>query len=363
MTDRYSYSELRRSDSFARWAKGEASEDEKKFWDRWVASDVKNRELARQVQQRIAGVNVGDARRGLCVAVFGRLEGRIESEREAGEVYGHRAAEDEVTNKSRTPKAGDIRKSPTADLAAGVDSRAGGDAPASAINRSGSARTVKHHRPPGPVRTLWTRHAVWISRAAALLLLILTSYMVSHIYRGLPEPEPVAEVLRSEVSTDFGERKRVQLPDGSELTLNGNTSLSYTMASGKQSEIELNLDGEAYFNVTRRGGDVDRPFLIQTPDGTIAVLGTSFSVSTRDQMTRVVLEQGSVAIQPHQTGSEILMEPGQLAEFSSHYGSFETRQVNTDLYTSWVDGRLQFRSVYHTLEILSRGLLVCRLQY
>src|SRR5690625_6738038 len=174
------------------------------------------------------------------------------------------AAEDEVTYKSRTPKAGDIRKRPTADLAAGVDYQAGGDAPVSANYRSDSARSVKRQRPPGPVRALWTRHAVWISRAAALLLLILTSYMVSHIYRDLPEPEPVAEVLRSEVSTDFGERKRVQLPDGSEFTLNGNTSLSYTMTSGKQAEIELNMDGEAYFNVTRRGGDGDRPVLIQT---------------------------------------------------------------------------------------------------
>lgn len=65
------------------------------------------------------------------------------------------------------------------------------------------------------------------------------------------------------------------LSDGSEIALNLNTKISYPKRFGKE-ERRIELEGEAFFDIER---NPEKPFIIQTPQGQIQVLGTSFNVN------------------------------------------------------------------------------------
>jgi len=55
------------------------------------------------------------------------------------------------------------------------------------------------------------------------------------------------------------------------------------------------LRGEAFFEVAR---DVHRPFTVNTPMGSVEVLGTSFGVQTHGDAILVAVRQGRVSVQP-----------------------------------------------------------------
>lgn len=67
------------------------------------------------------------------------------------------------------------------------------------------------------------------------------------------------------------EYKSIELPDGSTAELGPHTSLKYLEESGTRS---IDLNGSAYFNVTK--GD---PFIVNSNNCTVKVLGTSFKIS------------------------------------------------------------------------------------
>lgn len=75
--------------------------------------------------------------------------------------------------------------------------------------------------------------------------------------------------------TAKGEKKVVSLYDGSVVTLNANSSISYS--SDFERNRDVKLEGQAFFKVKR---DVENPFTINTNQIKIEVLGTSFDVNS-----------------------------------------------------------------------------------
>jgi ferric-dicitrate binding protein FerR (iron transport regulator) len=82
------------------------------------------------------------------------------------------------------------------------------------------------------------------------------------------------------------------LPDGSVVTLNKNSSLSYDKHFNGDSR-EITLEGEAFFDVTP---DRTRPFLIHVNDVSVRVVGTSFNVRQSAEQTEVIVETGVVEV-------------------------------------------------------------------
>ncbi|MCF0053506.1 FecR domain-containing protein [Dyadobacter sp. LJ53] len=82
------------------------------------------------------------------------------------------------------------------------------------------------------------------------------------------------------------------LPDGSIVTLNKKSSISYPaeFSGGKR---EVALTGEAFFEVTK---DKTKPFIISVNDMTVKVLGTSFNVKDNARKTEVIVETGLVEV-------------------------------------------------------------------
>ena len=83
------------------------------------------------------------------------------------------------------------------------------------------------------------------------------------------------------------------LSDGSEITLNENSMLSYSKGF-TDDERRVNLKGEAFFDIER---NVEKPFIIELPyDQYVKVLGTSFNIKAvdNDSLTTVYVSTGTV---------------------------------------------------------------------
>ena len=90
-------------------------------------------------------------------------------------------------------------------------------------------------------------------------------------------------------TTAYGETLDVELPDGSRATLNANSELVYWEATEPKPTREVELSGEAFFDIVHQTTTRAVPFIVRTPDLHVRVLGTEFNVNTRRGRTQVVL--------------------------------------------------------------------------
>jgi len=80
------------------------------------------------------------------------------------------------------------------------------------------------------------------------------------------------------------------LPDGSLITLNKRSDISYPEKFNRRS---VRLHGEAFFKIAP---DKDRPFIVNINDITITVLGTTFNVRNKGNTTEIIVETGLIHI-------------------------------------------------------------------
>ena len=145
-----------------------------------------------------------------------------------------------------------------------------------------------------------------------------------------------------EYSTGFGEREKINLPDGSVVELNANSTLVWNKDWEKNGVRKVRLKGEAFFEV--RHLDQDQKFIVSTSDVDVNVLGTSFNVSKRGEKTEVYLSEGSVKLGlKGKTEKELMMVPGQKISYSKEKGStLENRYQKLEIAASWKNDVLYF---------------------
>ncbi len=132
-----------------------------------------------------------------------------------------------------------------------------------------------------------------VPRVAAALIPV-TAMLGATLYilnRHMPaEQSPVASEVHFQVPA--GERKNTVLPDESSVWVNSDSEITYD--DNFEDDRVVELDGEAYFNVTR---DKDKPFRVTSGDMAVTVLGTVFSIENIDDgTTEVALYEGLVRI-------------------------------------------------------------------
>lgn len=138
------------------------------------------------------------------------------------------------------------------------------------------------------------------------------------------------------ITTPFGGQYQIILPDGSRVWLNTTSSLKFpTTFRGNKREVEL--IGEAYFEVTKKGV----PFIVKSKYGEIEVLGTDFNVMAyEDELAmKTTLLEGSVRIVGAETGSRIL-KPGEQAIVDS--SRIHIENVDTEAEIAWKNNLFQF---------------------
>ena len=122
-------------------------------------------------------------------------------------------------------------------------------------------------------------------------------------------------------TTPYGETQTFVLPDGSAVTLKANSSLRHLRHWSAHPDREVWLEGEAFFHVRKARLPRDdqteatpqfATFTVHAAEAVdVAVLGTEFNVSSRDQETEVLLKSGSVRVEVRREQPQtVLMTPG-----------------------------------------------------
>ena len=143
--------------------------------------------------------------------------------------------------------------------------------------------------------------------------------------------------------TPRGGEFRVTLEDGTEVWLNAQSQLIYPETFAAD-ERRVQVKGEAYFRVVR---DESKPFLVETDGQLIRVLGTEFNVRSyaEDEAVQTTLVNGSIAMQPIGAGdAQLLLTPGHQALFDKEAHDINVRSVDTEVVTSWKDGKFVFEN-------------------
>lgn len=173
----------------------------------------------------------------------------------------------------------------------------------------------------------WIRYAAIFAGTVIVWLFMLLS----------PSKKSQENLITSSVAqTDSS--KLVVLSDGTRVWLNSNSSITYPPQFSNEKRF-VSLTGEAYFDVTH---DTSHPFIIQTPNIRIKVLGTSFNVQAYpgEKKTEAVLVNGRIAIGDSVGNDLAIMKPGQMARFEKNDHKLTIQEVNPDTYTGWRYGQI-----------------------
>ncbi len=155
------------------------------------------------------------------------------------------------------------------------------------------------------------------------------------------------------VWTTLEEQKDILLEDGTLVTLNKNSTLSYLEDDVRNVE----LDGEAFFNVTKKPLE-NAAFTVTTNDLVVQVLGTQFNVNTEDEQTSVYLDEGKVQLNLGESQRNLLeMEPGYLVSYTKkHDKVIENRKSDALENIAWKDKVILFEesSLEQVLLVVSK---------
>lgn len=156
--------------------------------------------------------------------------------------------------------------------------------------------------------------------------------------------------------TAYGETQHVTLPDGSQVTLNANSTLHFNNHQFIQESRNVWMQGEAFFEVsklTNSDGEAAK-FSVHTDDLEVEVLGTQFNVNTRRTSTRVVLTEGKVRLNLIRMRGEepVTMIPGEMVTYTHAQKAVKKENVNLDVHTSWKQQELVFENT-PVLEIIA----------
>ena len=141
----------------------------------------------------------------------------------------------------------------------------------------------------------------------------------------------------------YGKRFNVQLSDGTLVYLNSGSTLKFPVNFLKGKERKVYLQGEAFFEVAHN----KELFTVKSPGAIAAVYGTKFNFKNyqEDSFSEVILTEGSVGLKSNLYMDKfVTIKPNFKAELNKVENNIEVSQVNTKLYTSWIDGRVVFRN-------------------
>ena len=150
---------------------------------------------------------------------------------------------------------------------------------------------------------------IWWAAAACLLGIGFSWFVWIH-----PFDEKTDHSLTSSlntVTTKPASKVKQQLPDGTQVWLNGNSQLTYSTADFGKTKREVVLTGEAFFDVVR---NEKVPFIIHAINVNITVKGTAFNVKAypRQKNVETSLIRGLIEITTKQDPErKIIVKPNE----------------------------------------------------
>ena len=155
--------------------------------------------------------------------------------------------------------------------------------------------------------------------------------------------ENLETFVKNTIDVPYGKRFKLNLSDGTLVYLNSGSSFTYPVSFIDGIDREVFLSGEAFFDVS---SDSLNTFKVVSTGSYVEVYGTKFNFKDyqEDNFSEVILTEGSLGVKNTISNSEtIVLRPGDKAKVNYAGDGVEIKEVNTMLYTSWIDGRIIFR--------------------
>lgn len=199
----------------------------------------------------------------------------------------------------------------------------------------------------GKVKSSIQQQALKRKRRVLLQVAAAIVIGVSLFYLLVRQPGNTAMVMVKQADSI----QNINLNDGSQITINKSTTLSYAaQLPMNQRNVSL-ISGEAYFNVKHHK---NKPFMVNTPGARIKVLGTKFNVIyTNEGYTQVTVVSGKVQVsQMHNNQRCIYLSGNQRCTIMSD--SIITENNVSDNFLAWKNRHFTYANV--SLETVLREI-------
>jgi len=201
----------------------------------------------------------------------------------------------------------------------------------------------------------------WLIAASFLAACSVASYYFIHNQ----QKQALSYGPTTEIACGKRMRKKIILPDGTQVWLNTNSRIQYDDAMLQKDHRDVKLYGEAFFDVTK---DKKHPFVIHTQKITIKVLGTEFNVKAYpdDHITETTLIRGLIELSLNSDPQQrILLRPKEKLALKEnvlpkHIDESDNNQIHNKMVieniepveisnkdyveeTSWMENKLVFK--------------------
>jgi ferric-dicitrate binding protein FerR (iron transport regulator) len=176
-------------------------------------------------------------------------------------------------------------------------------------------------------KNFFDKKLIWSIAAASTVLIVLSVYLYQN--------RTYTFEYEAKYQTTYGEIKRINLADGTTVTLNACSALEVAKKYNSKNR-KVYLEGEAYFQVKHRPG---APFIVHTKKLSVTALGTSFDVSafSDNPNVSVSLKEGKVLVKANtrHNGQNVVLAPGEGVICNGSTGLLQTKKFNPKVQLAW----------------------------
>lgn len=170
------------------------------------------------------------------------------------------------------------------------------------------------------------------------------------IYNIVSTSDAKAKNLFNTIETPRGGQYQVNLPDGTKVWLNAESTLKYPTTFNNEARV-VELKGEAYFEVAKlinkKGARV--PFKVNSEIGAgrnqeVDVLGTHFNINaySNEPNNKTTLLEGRVRVLNLSSSASDILKPGQQSIITASSPSVLVKNVDAEDAIAWKDGFFSF---------------------
>ncbi len=180
------------------------------------------------------------------------------------------------------------------------------------------------------------------AKIAAVVLLFIGSATTLYFLTDFDSAENEVSLENDTIikTNPGGQKSRFNLPDGSVVWLNAESTLRYK-TSDFDSLRQVELSGEAFFEVAK---DPAKKFMVFAKGLYTTALGTAFNVQAypNTNVVEIALVEGNVKIDTEGMPAELL-KPGSALAYDLQSRQTKKFKFDTELVLGWKEGRLIFR--------------------
>ncbi len=198
-------------------------------------------------------------------------------------------------------------------------------------------------------KNLFLESKLYIAISASVICIISIIFFIQNYQRNEFEINLVT------VTTPLGTKGSLTLPDGSKVTLNSNSTLTYPVLFTKNNK-RLELEGEAFFEVANQS---EQPMVISTGKLDTHIVGTKFNLRAypEDEEITLTLQEGKVIgtiRNLSNTLEQIVLLPNEQLSVSRSSNDFIRKKVDAKDYSLWINNMISFK--YDDLKSIAKTL-------